>query len=150
MLALYGIGLAVGNYIAAKFADRHLYSVLSISMMTTVALLILLSVNMAYSLIVPALIFFWGVTSFSIVPPLQTLVVAEAKDAPNLASSMNIAAFNLGNATGAALGGFVIYLELGLPAVALAGAGTSAMGLVLLHLYRKSKAQGSNNMEECY
>tara|TARA_B100001059_G_scaffold217093_1_gene236025 strand:- start:355 stop:528 length:174 start_codon:yes stop_codon:yes gene_type:complete len=53
-------------------------------MMTTVALLILLSVNMDCRLIVPALIFLWGITSFSIVPPLQTLVLSEAKDAPNL------------------------------------------------------------------
>ncbi|RZJ87360.1 MAG: MFS transporter, partial [Brevundimonas sp.] len=43
-----------------------------------------------------------------------------------------IGAFNLGNALGAALGGAVIAAGLGFPAVALAGAATSAAGLVLL------------------
>jgi len=55
-----------------------------------------------------------------------------AADAPNLASAVNIGAFNLGNAIGAALGGAVIGAGLGLPAVALAGAGASATGLVIL------------------
>jgi len=54
---------------------------------------------------------------------------------------MNIAAFNLGNAVGAALGGAVIYLGLGLPAVALAGAATSAAGLILVILYQKMQAK---------
>ena len=53
-----------------------------------------------------------------------------AADAPNLASAMNIGAFNLGNAIGAALGGGVIAAGLGYPAVALAGALSSAIGLV--------------------
>ncbi len=53
-------------------------------------------------------------------------------DAPNLASAMNIGAFNLGNAIGAALGGGVIGAGLGLPAVAIAGAGMAALALVIL------------------
>jgi DHA1 family inner membrane transport protein len=52
-----------------------------------------------------------------------------AADAPNLASAVNIGAFNLGNAFGAALGGGVIAGGLGYPAVALAGAAASAVGL---------------------
>jgi DHA1 family inner membrane transport protein len=43
---------------------------------------------------------------------------------------MNIGAFNMGNAIGAAVGGGVIAAGLGYPAVALAGAGASALGLV--------------------
>jgi DHA1 family inner membrane transport protein len=77
----------------------------------------------------PIVIFLWGVASFALVPPLQVRVMAAAADAPNLASSVNIGAFNLGNAIGAALGGGVIAFGLGYPAVALAGAATSAIGL---------------------
>lgn len=65
-------------------------------------------------------------------PPLQTRVMHAASDAPNLASSMNIGAFNLGNAVGAALGGAVISQGLGYPAVALAGAVMAASALVLV------------------
>jgi DHA1 family inner membrane transport protein len=67
--------------------------------------------------------------------------VDEASDAPNLASAMNIGAFNLGNAIGAALGGAVIHLGLGLPAVSLAGAATSVAGIILLMLFNRQKRQ---------
>ena len=76
------------------------------------------------------LIFLWGVASFALVPPLQVRVMNAAGDAPNLASAVNIGAFNLGNAIGAALGGGVIASGLGYPAVALAGAVMAALGLV--------------------
>lgn len=139
MLVLYGTGLAVGNLLAGRFADRNLTGTLVVSMMATMILLTVFAATMQNVLIVPPLIFFWGITSFAIVPPLQALVVSEASDAPNLASAMNIAAFNLGNALGAALGGAVIYLGLGLPSVALAGAATSAAGLVLVLVFQKHK-----------
>ncbi len=71
----------------------------------------------------------WGIASFAIVPPLQMRVMEAAVDAPNLASAMNVGAFNLGNAIGAALGGGVIGAGLGLPVVSLAG---GAMASVLL------------------
>ena len=53
-------------------------------------------------------IFVWGIAAFATVPPLQTRVVEKAKDAPNLASTLNIGAFNVGNAGGAWLGGAVL------------------------------------------
>ena len=46
--------------------------------------------------------------AFAIVPPLQMLIVDRASHAPNLASTLNQGAFNLGNATGAWLGGMAI------------------------------------------
>ena len=49
-----------------------------------------------------------GILAFAIVPPLQILIVDRASDAPNLASTLNQGAFNLGNATGAWLGGMAI------------------------------------------
>ncbi|RUR57560.1 MFS transporter [Vreelandella populi] len=139
MLVLYGAGLAVGNMLSGRFADRNLTGTLVVSMLGTAILLTLFAVTMQNVLIVPPLIFLWGITSFAVVPPLQALVVSEARDAPNLASSMNIAAFNFGNATGAALGGVVIHQGLGLPSVALAGAATALAGLVLVLMFQKHK-----------
>lgn len=52
---------------------------------------------------------------------------------------MNIAIFNFGNATGAALGGVVIHQGLGLPSVALAGAATALAGLGLVLMFQKYK-----------
>jgi DHA1 family inner membrane transport protein len=90
------------------------------------------------------LIFLWGVASFALVPPLQTRVVLEGAEAPNLASAMNIGAFNLGNAIGAALGGAVIDAGLGYPAVSLAGVAMALAGLALALVFRQGrKPQGA-------
>ena len=85
------------------------------------------------------LIFLWGVASFALVPPLQMRVMERAQDAPNLASAMNVGAFNLGNAIGAALGGGVIDAGLGYPAVPLAGAAMAAAGLAMLVALRRGR-----------
>lgn len=55
----------------------------------------------------------WGAATFAIVPPLQMRVMRVASEAPGLSSSVNIGAFNLGNALGAAAGGAVISAGLG-------------------------------------
>lgn len=86
------------------------------------------------------LVFLWGIASFALVPSLQVRVMTAAADAPNLASAVNIGAFNLGNAIGAALGGGVIAAGLGYPAVALAGATTSAIGFAAVILAARYKA----------
>jgi DHA1 family inner membrane transport protein len=72
---------------------------------------------------------------------LQMRVMATAADAPNLASSVNVGAFNLGNALGAAVGGGVISLGLGYPMVALAGAVLAALGLVLVLVTRSGRGR---------
>lgn len=132
MLVTYGVGLTVGNWLGGKFADRSLDRTLVVTLGSLAALLVAFAFAMPFAGISAVLIFFWGVASFALVPPLQMRVMAAASDAPNLASAVNIGAFNLGNAIGAALGGAVIGAGLGFPAVALAGAGTSATGLVIL------------------
>jgi DHA1 family inner membrane transport protein len=59
-----------------------------------------------------------------------------AHEAPNLAASLNIGAFNLGNAAGAALGGGVIALGLAYPWVSVAGAAMALAALVLVAMAR--------------
>ena len=80
---------------------------------------------------VPTLVvvFIWAMAAFGLVPGLQSRVVDKARDAPNLASTLNIAGFNLGNAGGAFLGGVVIDQGWGLPAVPVAGALVAALGI---------------------
>lgn len=136
MLVTYGVGLTVGNWLGGKFADRSVDRTLIFTLGSLAAVLVALAVLMPYAAPTAILVFLWGVASFALVPPLQVRVMAAAADAPNLASAMNIGAFNLGNAIGAALGGAVIASGLGYPAVALAGAGASALGLVALLLAR--------------
>ena len=129
MLVTYGVGLTVGNWLGGKFADRSVDRTLAVTLAALTAILVAFAASMPFAVPSAVLIFLWGVASFALVPLLQVRVMTAAADAPNLASSVNIGAFNLGNAFGAALGGGVIAGGLGYPAVALAGAATSAVGL---------------------
>ena len=134
MLALYGLGLTVGNWLGGKFADRSVDRTLIVTLAGLSLVLLTFAVAMPFANVSAVLIFLWGIASFALVPPLQVRVMDAARDAPNLASAVNIGAFNLGNAIGAALGGAVIAGGLGYPAVALAGAGASALGLLMIVL----------------
>ena len=129
MLITFGLGLTVGNWLGGKFADRSVDLTLAVTLASLSAILIAFAALMPHAAPTAILVFLWGVASFALVPPLQVRVMAAAAAAPNLASSVNIGAFNLGNALGAALGGGVIATGLGYPAVALAGAAASALGL---------------------
>jgi DHA1 family inner membrane transport protein len=130
MLVTYGVGLTVGNWLGGRFADRSVDRTLIVTLASLAVILVAFAVFMPLKAPAAILIFLWGIASFALVPPLQIRVMHAAADAPNLASAMNIGAFNLGNAIGAALGGGVIAAGLGFPAVALAGAGSAALGLV--------------------
>jgi len=127
MLVLYGLGLTVGNWLGGRYADRSVDGTLIAALGALVLLLILFAGAMHWPVPAAVLIFLWGVASFALVPPLQMRVMTEAASAPNLASAMNIGAFNLGNAIGAALGGGVIGAGLGYPAVSLAGAAMASV-----------------------
>jgi len=83
------------------------------------------------------MVFLWGVAIFGIGPPLQMKVMKVAEDAPGLASSINIGAFNLGNALGAALGGLVITVGLGYEWIPAAAGILSCSGLLLVFINRK-------------
>lgn len=151
MLVIYGLGLTAGNWLGGRYADRSVDGTLIVTLASTVLLLVLFAVGMHWPLPAAALIFLWGITSFAVVPPLQMRVMAAAGDAPNLASAMNIGAFNLGNAIGAVVGGAVISAHLGYPAVALAGAVMAALGLALVLALRRQdgrlpEAAGSARM----
>ena len=138
MLVTYGLGLTVGNWLGGKFADRSVDRTLIVTLASLSAILVAFAFAMPFAVPTSVLVFVWGIASFALVPPLQVRVMAAASDAPNLASSMNIGAFNLGNAIGAAVGGAVIAGGLGYPAVSIAGAVASGLGLLLvLFLTRK-------------
>lgn len=130
MLVTYGVGLTIGNWLGGKFADRSVDRTLVVTLGALAAVLVAFAALMPSAAASAVLILLWGIASFALVPPLQVRVMSAASDAPNLASSVNIGAFNLGNALGAALGGGVIAMGLGYPAVALAGAATSALGML--------------------
>ncbi len=131
ILLLFGVGLVAGNLLGGKFADRYLMPTLVTSLVLLAGVLVLFSFTSHDKLAAVITIGLLGAAAFATVPPLQMRVLQKATDAPNLASSANIAAFNLGNALGAWLGGVTIDHGPGLHAVAMAAAAITASGLVV-------------------
>lgn len=108
VLVLFGVGLTIGNTIGGKLADRALMPSL-MGILIALALVMAVFATTSHSQTGTIVtVFVWGIAAFATVPPLQTRVVEKAKAAPNLASTLNIGAFNVGNAGGAWLGGVVL------------------------------------------
>ncbi|MFK0309849.1 MFS transporter [Pseudomonas sp. NPDC090233] len=136
MLVLFGVGLTLGNVWGGKAADRSVDRTLMVSLAMLIAVLLVFPLVLDWPLPTAVAILVWGAASFALVPPLQMRVMETAKDAPNLASAVNIGAFNLGNAIGAALGGAVINAGLGYSAISLAGAMMAGVGLLMTVIWR--------------
>jgi DHA1 family inner membrane transport protein len=114
VLLLFGLGLTVGNTLGGKLADWRLMRSLLVTLACLAVTLTVFAFTCRTPLAALATIFVWGVLAFALVPPIQMLIVNRASDAPNLASTLNQGAFNLGNATGAWLGGAAISTGLAL------------------------------------
>ncbi|WP_426108363.1 MFS transporter [Pseudomonas sp. TWR1-1-4] len=132
MLVLFGVGLTLGNIWGGKAADRSIDRTLIASLSALILVLLAFAFLMRWPIPAAVSILIWGIASFAVVPPLQMRVMEAANDAPNLASAVNIGAFNFGNAIGAAVGGAVINAGLGYPAISLAGAAMAGLGLLMV------------------
>lgn len=131
ILLLFGVGLVIGNLLGGKFADKYLMPTLMISLALLAAVLVLFSWTSHYRIAAVITVGLLGMAAFATVPPLQMRVLEKATGAPNLSSSANIAAFNLGNALGAWLGGVTIDHGPGLHAVSWVAALVTASGLAV-------------------
>ncbi|MCZ7835211.1 MFS transporter [Atlantibacter hermannii] len=134
MLVLIGVGFSLGNWLGGRLADKSVtgtlkgFLLLLIVIMAAIPWLARSEFGAALSMVV------WGAATFAVVPPLQMRVMRVASEAPGLSSSVNIGAFNLGNALGAAAGGAVIQAGLGFSMVPVMGAMIAAVGLALVVL----------------
>jgi DHA1 family inner membrane transport protein len=131
VIVLFGIGMLIGNPIGGRLADRSLSFAVRTSLLSLALALLVLEFSLGSSYTMIAAIFVFGIAGFTTLTPLQMHVLDEAKQAPNLASAVNIGAFNLGNAVGAWLGGVTIDSSLGLASVPLIGALMTLCGLAL-------------------
>ena len=129
ILVLFGVGYVVGNTIGGKLADRRLMPSLLGILSGLAVVLAGFTFTSHYKMATLLTVFLLGTAAFGIVPGLQLRVVDKSKGAPNLASAFNIAAFNLGSAGGAYLGGVVLKSGFGLDAVPLAGALVTAVAI---------------------
>lgn len=130
-LVLIGVGFTVGNSLGGRLADWSLDGatklILAVLAIVSAVMPLILASHIGAAIGLLA----WGAAAFGVVPPVQMRVMQTAAQAPGLASSVNIGAFNLGNAVGAALGGAVISQGFGYAAVPIVGALLAAGGLGL-------------------
>ncbi|MEV5574199.1 MFS transporter [Spirillospora sp. NPDC052269] len=131
LLVLLGAGLFVGNLVGGRATDRRPMPALYTSL-AGITLVLAVFTATAHARIPAALtLVALGITGFMLVPAVQTRVMDEAADAPALASAANIAAFNLGNAIAAWLGGSAIDAGLGYTAPAWIGALLAGAGMLV-------------------
>ncbi|AVR95819.1 MFS transporter [Pseudoduganella armeniaca] len=131
-LVLIGIGFTLGNSLGGRLADWSLDGATKLILAALAVVMVLLPLLMKTHVGAAIGLVAWGAAAFGIVPPVQMRVMQAAAQAPGLASSVNVGAFNLGNAVGAALGGVVIGQGLGYAAVPLVGAALAAGALALV------------------
>ncbi|MBB3398681.1 MULTISPECIES: MFS transporter [unclassified Rhizobium] len=146
-LVLIGVGFTIGNGLGGKLADWSLDGATTIFLAALAIIMVALPLVLASHVGAAIGLLVWGAAAFAIVPPVQMRVMEAASEAPGLASSINVGAFNLGNALGAAVGGGVISLGLGYAMVPVAGGVLAALGLALAWL--GSRRKESHKLASC-
>ncbi|AFK52203.1 MFS transporter [Tistrella mobilis] len=131
VLLLLGVGLTIGNLIGGRLGDWRLMP--AVIGLFAAVMAVLGTFTIGVHAVVPAVIcvILWGAVAFALVSPLQMRVVNEARGAPNLASTLNQGAFNLGNAIGAWAGGVAITHGLPYAQIPWIGVGLAAAGMGL-------------------
>lgn len=138
VLLVYGVSVAVGNIWGGKLADRlGPIKALRIMFFGLAAVLMMLQLTAPHAILVVLTVLIWGAFAFGNVPGLQLLVVQEARlhapKAVDVASGLNIAAFNIGIAIGSSLGGLIVS-QLGLMHTPWIGSLIVLMALGLTYL----------------
>ncbi|MFF1871620.1 MFS transporter [Kitasatospora herbaricolor] len=131
VLALFGVGMTVGNVVGGYAADRALRPGICASFVLLALTLAAFSVTARTEWSAALTVVLVGLFGFAIVPGVQTLVLQKARNAPTLASATVQGAFNLANAQGAFFGGLAIDAGLGWTAPPLVGAVLAGIGALI-------------------
>lgn len=130
ILVLAGFGMVVGNIIGGRLADKVRPVVatawLLAAMAVTLLFIFLFSGNQIVSLL---LTFIAGALSIALAAPIQILMINTSKGAEMLGAGITQAAFNLGNAWGALVGGIPISMGLGFNWPSLVGMVMAILGV---------------------
>jgi len=143
ILMVAGLGMFVGNLIGGRLADRlkplTACIVLLLAMSVTLVLIFFFSHSQVLSLV---LTFIAGSFSLAIASPIQMLMIQSSKGAEMLGASMTQAAFNMGNALGAFLGGLPIAAGFGYTSPGAVGVCMALIGAIFawILIVRRKKA----------
>ena len=113
VMLVYGVSVAVGNIWGGRLADRMgPIPALKIIFALLAAVLLVFNFAAPHKWLALVAVLMWGAVAFGNVPGLQVYVVKQAErftpQAVDVASGLNIAAFNLGIALAAWVGGLIV------------------------------------------
>lgn len=138
MLFAFGVGGTLGLLCAGGISASNQLTAVLVLFGAQAFIDVTLIVIASSALLAGLALALWGFCFLAPCVPLQTRVVQEAKEAPNLASTLNQSAFNVGNALGPSLGAAALYAAMPyryLPAlgavVALCGASLAGCAIAL-------------------
>jgi DHA1 family inner membrane transport protein len=132
VLVVVGLGLVLGNHLGGHSADRNLRRSLQVWPLLTILALLLLGAVQHYSWLFLIAAFLFGVATFANLPAMQMRVMKYGKQAPELAATANISAFNIANALGGIIGGTVVDSHFGPAALPFFAALVPLMGLLFI------------------
>jgi DHA1 family inner membrane transport protein len=130
-LLLFGVGITIGNLAGGALTDWRPLAFLIGALITLIGSLIVLYFAEPYVVPAVAMVLIWGAIHFAAGSPLQSRIVDQASTAPNLASTLNQGAFNLGNAIGATVGGMLLTAGIGYRHLPIASAIIAFLALSL-------------------
>lgn len=130
-LAVFGIGMAVGNHVGGRVADRYDHRGLVWGYGGALVLLVLIGVaGSSVAVLLPCL-FGVGASMMAAIPTIQVRLTRFAPGAPTLKGALNLAALNLANALGAIGGAVTLDAGWGTLSTVWAGFVMTAAGLLL-------------------
>lgn len=132
IMIIAGLGMAAGNFIGGRLADR--FSPLKTTgslLLAMIGSLLIVSAVSYYKAPTIVMTFITGAVAFAVIAPMQMLMIRAAKGAEMLASSALQASANTGNALGAYLGGLPIAAGYGYTSPEYVGASLAFTGFVL-------------------
>jgi DHA1 family inner membrane transport protein len=129
-LVVFGAGLTLGNLAGGRLGDWRLMPSVIATFILLIGVLAFFTVTDHVRWLALPTLFVWGGLTFALVSPLQMRVMNEASDAPNLASTLNQGAFNLGNASGAFAGGVALTEGVAYASIPWIGAALATAGLM--------------------
>ncbi|WP_019410124.1 MFS transporter [Pseudomonas psychrophila] len=140
-LFIVGIGMTIGNYLGGRLADWNVNRALIVIAIAIAVVSLALCWTSTH--LIPAQInwFLWGIVTFAAIPASQVSVMRFGAGAPNLVSTLNISAFNVGVALGAWIGGLVLSWGYSLIAIPLTAAVValvaSLAAIICVRVWRK-------------
>lgn len=144
-LAIWGIGMVVGGLLAGHFADKNLNKTIVGVLISSAITFLLVSFMMDNIFTALIGLFLIGMTVIGLASTLQIRLMEVAGNAQSLAASLNHSAFNLANALGAYLGGWVLTQNMGWLAPIQIGSALSLSGLLIFIIALFVEKNGQKN-----